>query len=194
MTEESRLGLKGWGGARLGAVPAFRRLPKEAGMPAALHMESWLHRGGVPEPAPPWQSQAGILPSTVPAALLAWEVGDVAPCAPLGWGRLWYQVDTKDLAASLPFCSGPLLGPLHRRLLLRETDDWEDSARRGTQRPGLVWGSGPAGLHGGGSHHFPSGQRLWLLPFGRPLQLQLPQLRAPWMGPAPWRLLFPALP
>ncbi|KAH0617317.1 hypothetical protein JD844_015359, partial [Phrynosoma platyrhinos] len=69
--------------------------------------------------------------------------------------------------------ASPVLGALCRGPLLRQADDRGDLAGRGPERPGLVWGRGPAGLHGGRPHHVPSGQRLWPLPLRGALRQHL---------------------
>lgn len=68
-------------------------------------------------------------------------------------------------------CStGARLDPVRPHSVLREGDHRRDPARRGPQRPRVVWSCGAAGLSAGSRHHVSSGQRVQLLFIRRPLQ------------------------
>lgn len=70
--------------------------------------------------------------------------------------------------------TGVGLDPVYPHSVLCEGDHRCDPARRGPQRPGVVWSGGAAGLSAGGCHHDSSGQRVQLLLIRGPMQHKMP--------------------
>lgn len=75
-----------------------------------------------------------------------------------------------NLRLSCVCSTGVGLDRLRSHAVLREGDHRCDPARRGPQRPRVVWSGSSAGLSAGSCDHVPTGQRVRLLLLRRPVQ------------------------